>query len=125
MERSTNSPTKACGKPLPNLVGIQYREDQAGFLVGALAALVSKSGTIGGVYGISVPAVVRYRNGYEQGAKSINPNIKTLGVYIDSFTAPDRGATAAEQFIGEGADVIFGAGGPTGDGGIKYAASKN
>src|SRR5664279_1436813 len=104
------------GKPLPNLVGIQYREDQAGFLVGALAALVSKSGTIGGVYGISVPAVVRYRNGYEQGAKSINPNIKTLGVYIDSFTAPDRGATAAEQFIGEGADVIFGAGGPTGDG---------
>ncbi len=109
-------------RPLPNLVGIQYREDQAGFLVGAMAALMTKSGTIGGVYGIDIPPVVKYRNGFEQGAKYINPDIKTLGVYIDSFTAPDRGASAAEQFIGEGADVIFGAGGPTGSGGIKYAA---
>jgi basic membrane lipoprotein Med (substrate-binding protein (PBP1-ABC) superfamily) len=95
-------------EPLPNLVGIQFREDQAGFLAGAMAALMSKSGTIAGIYGIAVPAVVKYRNGYEQGAKYINPDIKTLGVYIDSFVAPDRGATAAEQFIGEGADVIFG-----------------
>jgi basic membrane lipoprotein Med (substrate-binding protein (PBP1-ABC) superfamily) len=109
-------------EPLPNLVGIQFREDQAGFLAGAMAALMSKSGTIAGIYGIAVPAVVKYRNGYEQGAKYINPDIKTLGVYIDSFVAPDRGATAAEQFIGEGADVIFGAGGQTGSGGIKYAA---
>ncbi len=108
--------------PLPNLVGIQFREDQAGFLVGAEAALMSKSGIIGGVYGISVPAVVKYRNGYEQGAKYINPDIQTFGVYIDSFVAPDRGASAAEQFIGEGADVIFGAGGPTGSGGITRAA---
>jgi basic membrane lipoprotein Med (substrate-binding protein (PBP1-ABC) superfamily) len=108
--------------PLPNLVGIQYREDQAAFLVGAMAALMSESGTIGGVYGMSIPPVVKFRNGYEQGAKYINPDINVLGVYIDSFNAPDRGATAAEQFIGEGADVIFGAGGPTGSGGIKRAA---
>lgn len=108
--------------PLPNLVGVQFREDQAGFLAGAMAALMSKSGTIAGIYGIDVPAVVKYRNGYEQGALYINPDINTLGVYIDSFTAPDRGATAAEQFIGEGADVIFGAGGQTGSGGIVRAA---
>ena len=87
-----------------------------------MAALMSKSGTIAGIYGIDVPAVVKYRNGYEQGAKYINPDINALGVYIDSFTAPDRGATAAEQFIGEGADVIFGAGGQTGSGGIVRAA---
>ncbi len=109
--------------PLPNLVGIQFREDQAGFLVGALAALTTKSGTIAGIYGIAIPPVVKYRNGYEQGAKYINPDIKTLGVYIDNFNAPDRGATAAEQFVGEGADVIFGAGGPTGSGGIVRAAA--
>jgi basic membrane protein A and related proteins len=108
--------------PLPNLTGIQFREDQAGFLVGALAALMTKSGAIAGVYGIDIPPVVKYRNGFEQGAKYINPDIKTLGVYIDNFNAPDRGASAAEQFIGEGADVIFGAGGPTGSGGIKYAS---
>jgi basic membrane lipoprotein Med (substrate-binding protein (PBP1-ABC) superfamily) len=107
-----------------NLVGIQFREDEAGFLVGALAALTTESGTIAGVYGIDIPPVVKFRNGYEQGAKYINPDINILGVYIDSFTAPDRGASAAEQFIGEGADVIFGAGGPTGSGAISFAASQ-
>jgi basic membrane lipoprotein Med (substrate-binding protein (PBP1-ABC) superfamily) len=109
-------------EPLPNLVGIQFREDQAGFLVGAMAALVTESGTIAGVYGIDIPPVIKFRNGYEQGAIYINPDIDILGVYIDSFTAPDRGAAAAEQFIGEGADVVFGAGGPTGSGGTLFAA---
>lgn len=109
---------------LPNLVGIQFREDQAGFLVGALAALMTESGTIGGVYGIDIPPVVKFRNGFEQGAYYINPDLNILGVYIDNFVAPDRGAAAAEQFIGEGADVIFGAGGPTGSGAITRAAQE-
>jgi basic membrane lipoprotein Med (substrate-binding protein (PBP1-ABC) superfamily) len=108
----------------PNYVGIQFREDQAGFLVGAMAALMTETGTIAGVYGIDIPPVVKFRNGYEQGARFINPDINLLGVYIDSFTAPDRGAAAAEQFIGQGADVIFGAGGPTGSGGIAFAATQ-
>lgn len=112
-----------------NYVGIQFREDQAGFLVGALAALVANEyeiDTIAGVYGIDIPPVVKYRNGFEQGATYINPDwepgTNMLGVYIDDFLAPDRGASAAEQFIGEGAGVIFGAGGPTGTGGIQAAA---
>ncbi len=108
---------------LPNLVGIQFREDQAGFLVGAMAALMTESDIIGGVYGIDIPPVVKFRNGYEQGALYINPDITVLGVYIDNFVAPDRGAAAAEQVIGEGADVIFGAGGPTGSGAITRAAA--
>lgn len=111
-------------EPLPNYVGLQFREDQGGFLAGALAALVSESGIVAGVYGIEIPPVVKFRNGFEQGARYVNPDIETLGVYIDDFLAPDRGAAAAEQLIGEGADVIFGAGGPTGSGGINYAASE-
>jgi basic membrane lipoprotein Med (substrate-binding protein (PBP1-ABC) superfamily) len=107
-----------------NYVGIQFREDQAGFLVGAMAALMTQSGTIAGVYGIDIPPVIKFRNGYEQGARYINPDINVLGVYIDSFTAPDRGAAAAEQFIGDGADVVFGAGGPTGSGAIAFAATQ-
>jgi basic membrane lipoprotein Med (substrate-binding protein (PBP1-ABC) superfamily) len=105
-----------------NYVGLQFREDQSGFLAGALAAQMTKTGTIAGVYGIDIPPVKKFRNGFENGAKYINPDIKTLGVYIDSFTAPDRGAAAAAQFLGENADVIFGAGGPTGSGGIIKAA---
>jgi basic membrane protein A len=107
---------------LPNYVGIAFREDQAGFLVGALAALMTETDTIAGVYGVEIPPVVKFRHGFEQGARYVNPDITTLGVYIDSFVAPDRGAAAAEQFIGEGADVIFGAGGPTGSGGMLFAA---
>jgi len=42
-----------------NYVGIQFREDQAGFLVGALAAMVTESGTVAGVYGIDIPPVVK------------------------------------------------------------------
>ncbi len=107
-----------------NLVGIQYREDQAGFMVGAMAALMTESGIVAGVYGIDIPPVVKFRNGFEQGVAYINPDVETLGVYIDDFVAPDRGASAAEQFIGEGADVIFGAGGATGSGGITRAAEE-
>ena len=110
-----------------NYVGIQFREDQSGFLAGVLAALVAESvesDTIAGVYGIDIPPVKKFRNGFEQGARYINADLNLLGVYIDNFVAPDRGASAAEQFIGEGASVIFGAGGPTGTGGILAAAQQ-
>lgn len=113
----------ADGKAAPtNYVGLQFREDQGGFLAGALAAQMSKSGTIAGVYGIDIPPVRKFRNGFEQGAKFINKDIKILGTYNDSFVKPDVGGANAKQFIGEGADVILGAGGPTGTGGILAAA---
>lgn len=106
-----------------NLVGLVFREDQAGFLAGAMAALVSENGNIAGVYGIPVPAVVKFRNGFEQGARYINPDIVVNGVYIDSFTDPARGAETASQLIAEGADVIFGAGGQTGSGAVSAGAA--
>lgn len=110
-----------------NFVGIQFREDQAGFLVGVLAALVANEkgfDTIAGVYGIDIPPVVKFRNGFEQGARYINPSINILGSYTDSFTDPAKGAALAEQFISDGAKIIFGAGGPTGWGGTLAAAEK-
>lgn len=109
-----------------NLVGVVFREDQTGFLVGAMAALMSETDKIAGVYGIDVPAVKKFRNGYEQGARFINPDIDVAGVYIDSFVDSARGAETADQFISETPprDVIFGAGGQTGSGGIKRAAEE-
>jgi basic membrane protein A len=105
-----------------NIVGIQFREDQGGFLVGALACMMTESGIVGGVYGVEIPPVIKFRNGYENGCAYVNPDASTLGVYLPSFIDPAAGASAAEQFLGEGADVIFGAGGPTGSGGIRAAA---
>lgn len=115
-----------------NMLGLQFREDQAGFLVGALAAMVAndvvESDTIAGVYGIDVPAVVRFRNGYEQGALYINPDWvvgeNILGAYADSFIDQAQGISLAQQFIGEGASVVFGAGGPLGSAAIAEAASQ-
>lgn len=110
-----------------NFAGLVFREDQAGFLAGALAALVAEEvggDTIGGVYGIDVPAVKKFRNGFENGARYINPDINVLGSYSDSFVDRSGGAATAEQMIGEGAVVIFGAGGQTGSGGIVAAAEQ-
>lgn len=110
--------------PPDNLVGIQYREDQGGFLAGALACMMTESNVVGGVYGMNVPPVVKFHNGFENGCAYVNPDASTLGVYMPSFTDSAAGASTAEQFIGEGADVIFGAGGPTGSGGIRHAAEQ-
>ncbi|MEL6307561.1 MAG: BMP family ABC transporter substrate-binding protein [Chloroflexota bacterium] len=114
-----------------NMIGLQFREDQAGFLVGVLAALVANEAgeeTIGGVYGIDVPAVKRFRNGYEQGALYVNPEWEVgtniLGAYADSFLDQAQGISLANQFIGEGATILFGAGGPLGSAAIAEAASQ-
>jgi basic membrane protein A and related proteins len=108
-----------------NYIGVLFREDQGGFLAGVLAATLSESGVIGVVGGREdVPPVVRFVNAYETGAQSVNPDVNVLSVYNESFTAPDKGASDAAQFIGEGADVIFGAGGQTGSGGIAAAAEQ-
>jgi basic membrane lipoprotein Med (substrate-binding protein (PBP1-ABC) superfamily) len=110
--------------PLPNLVGLQFREDQGGFLAGAMAALMTETNIVGGVYGVEIPPVIKFRNGFEAGARYINPEITVFGVYNDSFIAPDEGGRDAEQLIGDGADVILGAGGPTGSGAITLAAQQ-
>jgi basic membrane lipoprotein Med (substrate-binding protein (PBP1-ABC) superfamily) len=110
---------------LPNLIGIQFREDQSGFLVGALAGMMTESDKIGFVGGVDVPAVKKFRNGYIHGAQYVNPDIEVFDVYVPSFTDPAQGASVAEQFIGDGADIIFGAGGTTGSGAITAAAEQD
>ncbi len=109
----------------PNYIGVQFREDEGGFLAGVAAAQLSETGVIGVVGGREdVPPVVRYVNAFETGAKSINPDITVLSIYNESFNDPAKGASDAEQFIGDGADVIFGAGGPTGSAGVVKATEQ-
>jgi basic membrane protein A len=108
---------------LPNVQGLVFNEDEAGFLA-ALAAQLSQSGTIGVVGGVEIPPVQKYVLGYEAGAKYINPDIEVAKVYVPSFTDPAQGAEAAKNQISEGADVLFGAGGQTGSGAIQAAAEQ-
>ncbi len=116
---------------IANLVGLGFPEDQAGFLVGALAAQMTKTGKLGGVFGTdAVPPVWRFGEGYRAGAQYINPNIELFIVYHNdvgfdkTFTDPEWGATTANSMIDKGADVIFGGGGKTGNGAVIGAAQR-
>jgi basic membrane protein A and related proteins len=120
---------QAQAEVVPNVVGLIFPEDQSGFLAGALAAQLTKSGTIAAVLGTDlVPPVVKFKEGYEAGAKYITPDINVISTYhpggLDvAFTDPEWGATTAKQAIDQGADVIFGAGGKTGNGALIETAS--
>lgn len=108
-----------------NVKPLLFKEDQAGYIVGTMAALLSQTNTIGVVGGVEqVPAVQRFVKGYEAGAKAQKADINVRQVYLPSFTDPAAGGEAARSQIAEGADVIFGAGGQTGSGAIQAAAQE-
>jgi basic membrane protein A len=115
---------------IANLSGLVFNEDQSGFLAGALAALMTESGKIAAVLGTDlVPPVVAFKEGYENGACYINPDIDYISTYhpggLDvAFVDPEWGASTARQALDQGADVIFGAGGKTGNGAITEVASQ-
>ncbi|MEA3397990.1 MAG: BMP family ABC transporter substrate-binding protein [Chloroflexota bacterium] len=117
------------GEALPNLAGLIFHEDQSGYLAGALAAHMTKSGTIAAVLGTDlVPPVVAFKEGYEAGALAINPDIKVISTFhpgeiSQAFVDPEWGAATAAQAIDQGADVVFGAGGMTGNGALEETAT--
>jgi basic membrane protein A and related proteins len=109
---------------LPNYQGIVFAEAQPGYLAGIVAGSISESGTIAAVGGTNVPAVVNYWRGYENGAKSVNPEITVLYQETDpdpakGFNDPTKGRALAETFLGQGADVIFQVAGLTGQGALE------
>ncbi|MGH2536212.1 MAG: BMP family ABC transporter substrate-binding protein [Candidatus Promineifilaceae bacterium] len=114
--------------PVDNVAGLIFPEDKSGFLAGALAGMLSESGTIAAVLGTDlVPPVVAFKEGYEAGAAQVTPDINVISTYhpggLDvAFTDPEWGATTAEQAIDQGADVVFGAGGKTGNGALIATA---
>jgi len=117
---------------IPNLAGLVFEEDKAGYAAGVLAASLSKNNNVGAVCGTdSVPPVWRYCEAFKAGAKSVKPDITSQVVYhsdVDitkTFVDPDWGKTTALSMIDRGADVVFGAGGQTGNGAIYAAKEKN
>jgi basic membrane protein A len=109
---------------LKNVTSLLFAEDQAGYPAGVLAGCMSKTGTIATVSGMEIPPVVAFVTGFQNGAKSVNPNIKTLNIYIPDFNDPTTGKQAGQDFISQGADVVFGVGGNTGNGGLLAAKEK-
>jgi basic membrane protein A len=118
---------------LPHLIGIQFQEDQAGYLAGIVAAAVSKSGKIGQLGGINNnPAVVRYLQGYQLGAASYKASTKVVtqffstGDITKAYGDPVFGKTFSTQFIKQqGVDVVFQVAGATGNGALDAACAAN
>jgi basic membrane protein A len=110
---------------LANVTSLMFAEDEVGYLAGVLAGCMSETGVIGSVSGMEIPPVVRFVEGFQTGAQSQNPDIETLNVYIPDFNDPSTGKQAGETMIADGADIIFGVGGNTGNGGLLAAHEAN
>ena len=113
---------------LPNVTSLTFKEHEGSFLVGALAAMMSKTGTVGFIGGMENPVIQKFEAGFVQGAKYINPNIKVLTVYIggsNAFNDPASAKTKTETLIQQKADVVYHAAGGSGAGVFQAAKEKN
>ena len=114
---------------MDNVAGLLFPEWKAGFQAGALAGMLTETKLLAGVYGTDlVPAVVAFGEGFEDGAHYIDPAIEVIttyhpGGFATGFTDPEWGGATSKQAIEQGADVIFAAGGKTGNGGLIETAN--
>ena len=111
----------------PNVQSVVFKEQEGSFLVGALAAMASKTGKVGFVGGMDIPLIRRFGCGYEQGAKYVNPRAEVFssmtGTTGSAWHDPARGGELAVAQFAKGADVVFAAAGGTGVG--VYQAAKD
>ena len=110
---------------LPNVASLAFKEHEGSYLVGMIAARASRTGVLGFIGGMDIPLIHRFYRGYEQGAKSVNPNIQVIANYVGvtdaAWNNPGKGKELALSQIGKGADVIFTAAGNSGLGAFDAA----
>ena len=104
--------------PRENVASLVFREHEGSYLVGMIAAAKSKTGVLGFVGGMDIPLIHKFETGYEEGARSVNPNIKVIDNYVgvtdSAWNNPGKGKELALSQINQGADVIFTAAGNSG-----------
>jgi basic membrane protein A and related proteins len=112
----------------PNVKSIVFTEEQGSYLVGMMAAMASKTGTVGFIGGMDIPLIHKFACGYVQGVKAANPDAKIVQNYTGTTPAawndPVKGAELAKAQKSQGADVIYAAAGGTGIGVLQAAADE-
>ncbi|MCA0272089.1 MAG: BMP family ABC transporter substrate-binding protein [Proteobacteria bacterium] len=112
----------------PNVLQIAFAEHEGSYLVGMMAAMASKSGTVGFVGGMDVPLIRKFACGYSEGVKAANPDAKIVanmtGTTPAAWNDPVKGAELAKAQKSQGADVIYAAAGGTGIGVLQAAADE-
>lgn len=114
---------------ISNVVGLNFKEQEAAYLAGYLAALLTTMPTvdprindkklIGFVGGMPIPAVNRFQAGYVAGAKAADPTVQVKSIFTGSFTDQQKGLEAGKALIEQGCDIVFAAAGQTGLGTAK------
>ncbi|MCB2133205.1 MAG: BMP family ABC transporter substrate-binding protein, partial [Rhodobacteraceae bacterium] len=104
----------------PNILQVAFNEHEGSYLVGMMAALASKTGTVGFIGGMDIPLIRKFGCGYAQGVKAVNPDATVVmnmtGTTPSAWNDPVKGAELAKAQKAQGADVIYAAAGGTGIG---------
>lgn len=110
---------------LPNVQSVVFAEHEGSYLVGMLAAMASRTGTVSFVGGMDIPLIRRFACGYEQGVRAVKPDARILvnmaGTTPAAWSDPTRGAELAKSQFDRGSDVVFAAAGTTGLGALQAA----
>lgn len=112
---------------LPNVQSVVFKEHEGSFVVGALAAMSSKTDKVGFVGGMDIPLIRRFACGYEQGVKYVTSSADVFqnmtGSTPTAWNDPTKGSELAKSQFSKGADVVYAAAGGTGIG--VYQAAKD
>ena len=113
----------------PNVASLIFKEHEGSFLVGMIAARVTKTGRIGFVGGMDIPLIHKFETGYEEGARYANPGIQIFQNYVGvndaAWNNPGKGKELAKAQIERGADIVFQAAGNSGMGVFDAAEETN
>ena len=103
---------------LPNVASLIFKEHEGSYLVGVIAAKTTKTNVLGFLGGMDIGLIHRFEKGYEEGARSVNPNIRIIQNYVGvtdgAWNNPGKGKELSLAQISKGADVIFTAAGNSG-----------
>lgn len=114
------------GQEIPkNMISVTFDEKEASYLVGLIAAKMSKGNKVGFIGGMKIPNITRFEEGFEAGIKSVNSDIKLVSQYANSFDDSSLGKSIANQMYSKGVDIIFSAAGGVGTGAIESAKENN
>jgi basic membrane protein A len=113
----------------PNLAALKFREEEGSFLVGALAAKLTKTNKLGFVGGMQIPLIKKFEEGYKAGVHAVAPRAEVIVKYAGStgsaFKDPTKGKELALAEYSQGADIIFHASGSTGLGVFEAARERH
>ncbi len=111
---------------LPNVRSVVFKEQEGSYLVGVLAGMATKTGTIGVVPAFNFDLLEAFACGYKQGAVAAKADVKVLETYVgagfDAFNDPGKATEVTKSQLDQGADVVFAVAGGAGIGILQAAA---